>query len=326
MLQPILSSLTSELRIGYIDNITVLGTLTSVEHDVNFIRNNGPSVGLYLNATKCELITTTTSAQTSILSEFIVVKPSNMCLLGAPLFPGTCLNEMLQHKLEEFECLSTNLRSIDVHDALLIINFFLNTSRVMHLLRCFPCYGHPLLKELDNLQRSNICHIANVDLSYVQWIQASLPVKTGGLGIRRASSLASPAFLASYSSTVALQNIILMCTVGSIGSHYNQYTIDWSTTFSYSLPSELESHKQRTWDKPNVTTDVNYIFQSSQDTQSKARLHAVFAAHSSDWLNALPIASYRLRLDNEDIRVAGYRPSTWHCTLSTSLLSLRRYY
>ena len=233
---------------------------------------------------------------------------------------------MLQHKLEEFECLSTNLRSIDVHDALLIINFFLNTSRVMHLLRCFPCYGHPLLKELDNLQRSNICHIANVDLSYVQWIQASLPVKTGGLGIRRASSLASPAFLASYSSTVALQNIILMCTVGSIGSHYNQYTIDWSTTFSYSLPSELESHKQRTWDKPNVTTDVNYIFQSSQDTQSKARLHAVFAAHSSDWLNALPIASYRLRLDNEDIRVAGYRPSTWHCTLSTSLLSLRRYY
>ena len=80
VLQPILSSLTSELRIGYIDDITVGGTLTSVEHDVNSIRNNGPSVKLYLNTTKCELITTTTPAQTSILSEFIVVKPSNLCL------------------------------------------------------------------------------------------------------------------------------------------------------------------------------------------------------------------------------------------------------
>ena len=98
------------------------------------MRNNCPFVGFYLNATKCELITTTTPAQTSILSEFIVVKPSNMCLLGTPLFPGTCLNEMLQHKLEEFERQSTNLRSIDAHDALLIIKFSLNTSRVMHLL------------------------------------------------------------------------------------------------------------------------------------------------------------------------------------------------
>ena len=314
MLQPILSSLTSELRIGYIDDITVGGTLTSVEHDINFIRNSGPSVGLYLNATKCELITTTTPVQTSILSEFIVVKPSNMCLLGAPLFPGTCLNEMLQYKLEEFERLTTNLRSIDAHGALLIIKFSLNTSRIIHLLRCSPCCGHPLLKELGNLQRSNICHIANMDLSDVQWIQASLPVKAGGLGIRRASSLATPAFLASYSSTVALQNIILMCTIGSIGSHYNQCAIDWSTTFSCSLLSELESHKQCTWDKPNVTTDVNYIFQSSQDTQSKARLIAVSAAHSSNWLNALPIASCGFRIDNENIRVAiGLRFGTALC-------------
>ena len=133
---------------------------------------------------------------------------------------------MLQHKLEEFERLSTHLRSIDAHDALLIIKFSVNTSRVMHLLRYSSCCGHPLLKKLDNLQRSNICHIANVDLSDIQWIQAILPVKAGGLGIRRTSSLASPAFLASYSSTVALQNFILMCTVGSIGSHYNQYAID----------------------------------------------------------------------------------------------------
>ena len=44
------------------------------------------------------------------------------------------------------------------------------------------------------------------------------------------------------------------------------------------------------------------------------RLLAVSAAHSSDWLNALPIASCGLRLNNEDIRVAiGLRLGTALC-------------
>ena len=169
---------------------------------------------------------------------------------------------MLQYKLEELERLSTNLRSIDAHDALLIIKFSLNTSRVMHLLRCSPCCGHPLLKELDNLQRSNICHIANVDLSDVHWIQASLPVKAGGLDIRQASSLASPALLASYSSTVALQNIILVCTVASIGSHYSQYAIEWSTT------SVVHFHLNS-----NLTNNVHKINQMLQQTSITSSNH-----------------------------------------------------
>ena len=41
---------------------------------------------------------------------------------------------------------------------------------------------------------------------------------------------------------------------------------------------------------------------------SQARLRAVSAPHSSDWLNALPISSCGLRLDDEAIRVAvGFR-------------------
>ena len=36
----------------------------------------------------------------------------------------------------------------------------------------------------------------------------------------------------------------------------------------------------------------------------RARLLAVSATHSSNWLHALPIASCGLRIDNEDVRVA----------------------
>jgi len=45
--------------------------------------------------------------------------------------------------------------------------------------------------------------------SDLQWIQASLPVRDGGLGIRRVASLALPAFLALAASILSLQADIL---------------------------------------------------------------------------------------------------------------------
>ena len=53
------------------------------------------------------------------------------------------------------------------------------------------------------LQRGTVKQITNSDLSDIQWTQASLPVRDGGLGIRRVSSLALPAFVASAASTLS---------------------------------------------------------------------------------------------------------------------------
>ena len=43
---------------------------------------------------------------------------------------------------------------------------------------------------------------------------------------------------------------------------------------------------------------------SLPDKHNQARLLAVSAPHSGDWLHALPISSYGLRLDDEAVRVA----------------------
>ena len=53
----------------------------------------------------------------------------------------------------------------------------------MHTLRCAPCSGHPLLYECDNLLHYGISAITNSLLSDLQWLQASLPIREGGLGI-----------------------------------------------------------------------------------------------------------------------------------------------
>ena len=57
-IQPLLHMLRSELVEGYIDDIIIGGYigLSTVDEDVTIIKRNGPSLGLHLSITKCELI------------------------------------------------------------------------------------------------------------------------------------------------------------------------------------------------------------------------------------------------------------------------------
>ena len=79
----------------------------------------------------------------------------------------------------------------------------------MYTLRCVPCAGHPSPTVFDNLLREGISSIINSLLSDIQWLQVRLPIRDGGLGIRRATSLAHSTFLAFAASTSDLQHGIL---------------------------------------------------------------------------------------------------------------------
>ena len=93
-------------------------------------------------------------------------------------------------------------------------------DRASALQRCFISYdAHHLClihhSSCDSLLQSALQRICNSDFSDSQWLQASLPVRDGGLGVRRVSSLALPAYLASAASTLSLQNEILSGCAGS---------------------------------------------------------------------------------------------------------------
>ena len=114
---------------------------------------------------------------------------------------------------------------------MLILKASSSTSHVLFMLRCSPCHGNAILSQIDTVLKSNISHIANVVLSNVQWIQTSLPVKAGGLGIHRAASLASPAYLASATSTASLQDLILIRSLAAADKYYILYRSNWSSAY-----------------------------------------------------------------------------------------------
>ena len=101
------------------------------------------------------------------------------------------------------------------------------------------------------LLRDFVCTITNTDLTDVQWIQATLPVEIGGLGVRRVSSLAPSAFLASTAGTRDLRDMTLSKCDASVRSAADFAFVEWS--IAYGQPGALPpvgsaSTKQEEWD------------------------------------------------------------------------------
>ena len=102
------------------------------------------------------------------------------------------------------------LKLLASHDALVILKASLSTPKLLHIMRSSPCADHEGLERFDSLLRTGLSSILNIVISDVNWIQASLPVSDGGLGICSAALLAPSAFLASAASTQDLQVKILI--------------------------------------------------------------------------------------------------------------------
>jgi len=145
--------------------------------------------------------------------------------------------------------------------------------------------------------------------------QASLPVRDGGLGIRCAVMLAPSAFLTSAAGTSDLQDRILPPHLSIIPDSSFQMSLSaWQTLSQSVVPIGIFAHIQRNWDIACVAKCKTDLIKSARDQQDLARILASQAAHSADWLYAIPILSLGLRLNDEAVRVAiGRRLGTKLC-------------
>ena len=119
-------------------------------------------------------------------------------------------------KIEELNTVIKCLSLLYSRDALVPLKNSLAMPKLLYILRTADCSANPLLAKFDELLRTGLSSILNVDLNDDQWLQASLPVSEGGLGIRSAQMLASSAFLASAASTLQLQQSILPDSIKSL--------------------------------------------------------------------------------------------------------------
>ena len=217
------------------------------------------------------------------------------------------------------------LALLSAHDVVVILKNSLSLPKILYHLRCTFSGKHPTLTLLDAELRSMLCQILNVDLNDHQWQQASLPVKWGGLGIRKPTQVAPSAFLASVAGTSALVSSMLACSQ-PLSAHQgeSQALTMWSDLGGDIPPTGANTGIQKCWDVPLIKAIGEQLLSEATDDYSRARLLAVSAPHAGDWLNAPPMSAIGLRMSNEALRVVtGLRlganlcsPHTCRCTAS----------
>ena len=140
-----------------------------------------------------------------------------MTLLDAPVLKGKAHDKVIRNKIDDLTRAVERLKHLQSHDALVIRKNCPAIPKLLYLLRTSQCGDNPLLRQFDNTLWTVLVNILNVDISNDQWLQASLPVGDGGLGIQSAEMLAPSAYLASAASTFLLQQSILPDSIGMQG-------------------------------------------------------------------------------------------------------------
>ena len=147
----------------------------------------------------------------------------------------------------------------------------MRAARLMHILRCTPCINHHLLLTHDSPLRERISVITNCCLKMcdIHWLQASLPNRGGGLGIRRVTSPALFAFLAAAANTRYLQDRMLVaCKVG-VETVVESARDTWSSFNAITCPNDTDARRQRLRDEPNMTRDVKFILEGASSEMDK---------------------------------------------------------
>ncbi|XP_055336340.1 uncharacterized protein LOC129586883 [Paramacrobiotus metropolitanus] len=308
---PITSALKSKFNAWFLDDGTMGGSVETVAEDFQTVIDAAYAVGLSVNMSKCEIFVSggTAEDQDAAISTFLnrfptvtVAVEENLCLLGAPLLKDG-IKSAIQQKTEVMRLIANRLELLPKHQAYFLLKCSLSAPKVIHLLRCCPSFeARDSLIEFDEVLRESLQSICNVRMDPPAWRQASLPVRCGGLGIRRVDELALPAYLASIHATRSLVSKLL--------PHSSEVDADdhialWSYLCDDASPPLLESrHLQRAWDTPYCSAEQATLLYEATDATNKARLLATSTPESGVWTHALPSSSIGNLLDDESFRIA----------------------
>ena len=123
------------------------------------------------------------------------------------------------------------------------------------------------------------------------------------LGIRRTVQVAPSAYLASATGCSELVHQILPPHLLDNSDDYFEATFElWREGHPHPPPIHPASCAQRKWDAPKSEATFNSLLESA-NWLSEARLLAVSRPESGAWLNALPLSSMGLRMDDVVIRI-----------------------
>ena len=93
-------------------------------------------------------------------------------------------------RLEILKIIGKRLSKFSTQDALTLLKHAFAIPKVLYILRTAPSFLSPILKDFN-------CYLRSLLSDDLAWLQASLPVRAGGIGIQSAVQLGPSTYIAS---------------------------------------------------------------------------------------------------------------------------------
>jgi len=235
-IQQIVVKLLSEFNVWYIDVGTIGCILSDILHGIHIIKAEGEMIGVTLNESKCELIT----SDHEVVLAFRNILPSVTHLIRVT--PSKERVERVWAPGRTFEK-SQHTRRLLSSEKLFWFTEAIVKFEISAMLRS------QIINSYDDSIRSTLQVILNVTLTDDGWLQAKLPVKHCGLGVLSASDLALPAFLASVFGSAELSLKLLSSSSTQHGGtnviNYKYYMDIWQSITKTPTPDSLIAANQK---------------------------------------------------------------------------------
>ena len=101
--------------------------------------------------------------------------------------------------IQALKVMGARFQHLSVHDSLILLRHSFSIPQLQYLLRTAPCFLSERLEAYDDTLQPVVSSVTNTLLHKEDhaWLQATLLVKLGGLGVLSAMQVAPSAFLAS---------------------------------------------------------------------------------------------------------------------------------
>ena len=308
-------SMKSPLNVWYLDDATLAGPVGVVAKDLLNLQSQLPELGLELNSAKCEFAVLGKPSEVlhaSIVDAMQAALPGiretpleHLNLLGSPLHE-TGIQAATDIAAGTVSMLCDRIRALDTHTAVFFLAHHVSAPRLQYLLRSSPMYRNQVgLRGIDEIVRSTLTDVCNVNIGDRAWIQATLPARHGGLGVRSVERLALPCHIASITAATPLICAIIPSIVDSDAPSALKPALDCFRTLTgvTEFPDSSVSGQQSAWDDAASIAYSNQLM-SGRDQIDTARLLASCQPHTAAWLQAMPVPSLGLHLDPDTVRIA----------------------
>ena len=185
--------------------------------------------------------------------------------------------------------MNSRLPLLPSHQAFFLLKNCLAVPKLTYTLRTVPTYKFlGSLRCFDEEIQRCLSSICNIKTDGTTWLQISLPVRDGGLGLRSTESLSTSAFIASAYSVHRLALDVSKRIWNCI------QPTRWSCgrlCVEAEVPEENVNSVQRAWDILVVKKKTSLWDSVEDNVNHQARLRACFAPESGARINALPLVS-----------------------------------